>query len=305
MDLKTVLINGLKIIALTILMFICFAIAAGVVGMGGDATQTQTQAEQVSGAFALLFVCFLNALVLSYLVLRSRWHGVKLMATIFFVFYGVMTVMSQIESAFFITKLPSGTLPKLFMMGILITAPFSILAVLFLGKRKAPSHNEQKARLQMPAREWAWKLGVLVLAYLVLYFTFGYFIAWQNQAVREYYGGGELQGFFTHMLGVLRNQTGLVLLQLLRGLMWIALALPVIRMLQGARWEIALAVALLFAVVMNAQLLLPNPYMPETVRMTHLLETATSNFIFGSFTAWLLTKPSTRGAVFSAAAMLS
>jgi hypothetical protein len=35
---------------------------------------------------------------------------------------------------------------------------------------------------------------------------------------------------------------------------------------------------------MNSQLLLPNPYMPPTVRMVHLLETATSNFLFG----WLI-----------------
>jgi len=40
--------------------------------------------------------------------------------------------------------------------------------------------------------------------------------------------------------------------------------------------------------VMNALLLLPNPYMPEPVRMAHLVETASSNFIFGVFVAWVL-----------------
>jgi hypothetical protein len=39
-----------------------------------------------------------------------------------------------------------------------------------------------------------------------------------------------------------------------------------------------------FAVVMNSQLLLPNPLMPHEVRMVHLVETATSNFLFG----WLI-----------------
>ena len=28
-------------------------------------------------------------------------------------------------------------------------------------------------------------------------------------------------------------------------------------------------------------LLAPNPYMPESVRMSHLVETASSNFVFG------------------------
>ena len=35
---------------------------------------------------------------------------------------------------------------------------------------------------------------------------------------------------------------------------------------------------------MTAPLLLPNPLMPEEVRMAHLLETSTSNFLFG----WIL-----------------
>jgi hypothetical protein len=34
----------------------------------------------------------------------------------------------------------------------------------------------------------------------------------------------------------------------------------------------------------SALLLLPNPLMPAEVRMAHLLETATSNFLFG----WLV-----------------
>jgi hypothetical protein len=54
-------------------------------------------------------------------------------------------------------------------------------------------------------------------------------------------------------------------------------------MMKGQWWESGLAVALLFAAV-NSQLLLPNPLMPYEVRMAHLLETATSNFLFG----WLI-----------------
>jgi hypothetical protein len=75
-----------------------------------------------------------------------------------------------------------------------------------------------------------------------------------------------------------------------RALCWVALALPVIRMLKGKWPETALSLGLLFAVVMNAPLLLPNPYMPEAVRMAHLVETASSNFIFGVFIGWLLTE---------------
>jgi len=61
-------------------------------------------------------------------------------------------------------------------------------------------------------------------------------------------------------------------------------------MLKGQMVETALMLGLLFGVVMNAQLLIPNPYMPEAVRMAHLVETASSNFIFGLLVGWLLTE---------------
>lgn len=73
-------------------------------------------------------------------------------------------------------------------------------------------------------------------------------------------------------------------LQAVRALLWTALAVPVIRMMKGEWWEAGLAVALSFSVMMTSQLLLPNPLMPHEVRMVHLLETASSNFLFG----WLV-----------------
>jgi len=285
---KTALSIVLKAIALTILMFICFAMAGGVVGGQGN---SQTPEQAGVAAVALLAVCFLNTIVLTHIILRSRWAGWQLIATVFFIFYGVMTFMSQIESAVFITRLPAGMLPRLFLMGGLIAAPFSALAVLILGKRKAETANiERNARLVMPAGEWAWKLAVIALAYLILYFTFGYFIAWRNPAVREYYGGLDEGSFFAHMGTVLGNTFWLIPFQILRAMFWAVIAMPVIRMLKGQWQETALAIGLLFAVLMNAQLLLPNPYMPEAVRMTHLIETASSNFIFGLLVGWLLTQ---------------
>ena len=70
----------------------------------------------------------------------------------------------------------------------------------------------------------------------------------------------------------------------MRALLWVTLAVPVIKMTKGKWWESGLAVALLFGVFMNSLLLLPNPLMPAEVRMVHLVETATSNFLFG----WLV-----------------
>lgn len=238
---------------------------------------------------ALLTVCFLDTLVLAYIILRSRWTGWQLIATVFFVFYGVMTFIAQIESLVF-HILPPGVLPRLFLMGILVTAPFSLLAVLILGKGKtdAATIHEPNSRLIMPAKEWVWKLAVIAIAYMILYSTFGYFIAWKNPAVQAYYGGIDEGTFFAHMKVVFTTAPWLEPFQALRGVLWALLALPVIRMMKGRWQEAAIAVGLLFAVLMNSQLLLPTPLMPEAVRMTHLVETASYNFIFGYLIVWLL-----------------
>lgn len=238
---------------------------------------------------ALLAVCFLDTIVLAYIILRSRWAGWRLIATVFFVFYGVMTFIAQIESAIF-HILPSGMLPRLFLMGILIAAPFSPLAVIILGKRKADTAttNEPNSRLLMPKKEWVWKLTVIAIAYVIIYSTFGYFIAWKNPAIQAYYGGIDEGSFFAHMKTVLTSVPWFIPFQTLRAMLWALLALPVIRMMKGRWQETAIAVGLLFAVLMNSQLLIPTPLMPEAVRMTHLIETASSNFIFGYFIVWLL-----------------
>jgi hypothetical protein len=267
----------IALVALTALYFICFAaVSAALLPLPSE----QPVPDQAGATLAaLLAVSFLNAAVLAYVILRSRWSGWKLTLVIFFVLYGVVTVLPQIETAFFVTRLPPGMLPRLFLAGAIIAALFSPLAVLILGKRtRGRAGNESHQRLQMPVGEWVGKLSLIVIAYVVIYFIFGYFIAWKSPALRAYYGGSDPGSFFAQMNAVVRDTPWLLPLQAVRAILWAAIAAPVIRMMRGRWWEAGLAVALLFAVVMNSQLLLPNPLMPWEVRMVHLLETRLQTF---------------------------
>ena len=271
-----------RLVALTALYVICFATVSA--ALLRSAAQ-QSEPAQAGALVALLEVGFLNTVVLAYLILRSRWTGWKLALTIFVVMYGVTTVMGQIETAFFVTRLPPGMLPRLFLSGAIIAGLFSPLAVVILGKtRPGVAEMESHSRLNMPVGEWVGKLALIVIAYVVIYFTFGYFIAWKSAAVRAYYGGSDPGTFFAQLRVVVRDTPWLLPLQAARAILWGAIAVPVIRMMKGRWWEAGFAVALLFAVVMNSQLLLPNPLMPRDVRMVHLVETASSNFLFG----WLI-----------------
>jgi len=273
---------AVRVVALAVLYFILFAASSAALL---SPPSEQSTSGQAGSAIALLTVSIINTAVWAYVILRSRWAGWKLIVSIFFVFYGVQTVMSQIETAFFVTRLPPGMLPRLFLSGAIIAAVFSPAAVLILGKRRTNATESNKHfRLDMTMAEWVAKLSLIVISYLIIYFTFGYFIAWKNAAVRDYYGGNDPGSLFAQMSSVVRNTPLLMPFQALRALLWTLIALPVIRMMKGQWWETGLAVSLLFGVFMSSPLLLPNSLMPAEVRLTHLLEVATSNFLFG----WLI-----------------
>ena len=274
---KSSIVTAIRFLAVTILYFGSFVVVSG--ALLSTAPQEAAPADAGATLLALLVVSLINAAVWTYVIRRSSWTGWKLVLTVFVVFYGANTLMPQIETAYFVTRLPPGMLPRLFLAGLIIAAVFAPLAVLILGKRRP----ENETRLTILAGSWPVKLALIVIAYVFLYFTFGYFIAWRSPAVRAYYGGSDPENFIAHIASLLRSEPMLFLLQAIRALLWTAIALPVIKMMKGAWWESGLAVALLFAVV-NSQLLIPNPLMPPEVRMVHLLETATSNFIFG----WLI-----------------
>jgi len=265
----------------TILYFGTFAVVSG--ALLSTPPQENVPAEAGTVLFALLIVSLINAAVWTFIILRSRWTGWKLIVSVFLVFYGVNTLMPQIETAYFITRLPPGMLPRLFLAGMIMGAVFAPLAVLILGKARGSESAGRPSLEKIPTRDWVWKLSLIVVAYVIIYFTFGYFIAWRSAAVRSYYGGDDPGSFITHIMSLLRSEPMLFLLQAFRALLWAGLAVLVIKIIKAGTWESGLAVALLFAVV-NSQLLIPNPLMPAAVRMAHLLETATSNFLFG----WLV-----------------
>ena len=278
---KAIIITAIRFLAVAILHFVCFVVVSG--ALLSTASEQPEPSEAAATLLALLVASLITAAVWTYVILRSRWSGWKLILTVFVVFFGVGTLMSQIETAYFVTRLPPGMLPRLFLAGLIIAAVFAPLAVLILGKAKSHETSED-GRLKMPVSAWVTRLSLIVVAYLILYFTFGYVFAWRNPTVRAFYGGSDPAGFFSHIASLLRDEPMLFVLQAVRALMWAALAVPVIKMTKGDWWHAGLAVALLFGIFMTAPLLLPNALMPTEVRMAHLLETSTSNFLFG----WLV-----------------
>lgn len=279
---KAKVLLGLKVIILTILLVGIGRLALTVVGLK-DAAQAADPAGTIIGLF---IARALQVIVLSYVIIRSRWNGWRLVVTTFVVFYGIEVLLNHLEAVVFFQNfaniIPAGRTLEIFLHGAITLALFSPLAVLVHGKMKgAEEPQEPSLRLVMPWMVWTRRLILIAVIYMVIYFLFAYFVAipLAREAFEEYFHDVQTT-----------NWMWIFPFQLLRGLLLTALAVPVIRMMKGRLWEAKLAVALLFSVIMAAGFLVPSEIMPDRIRMAHFVEIISSNFLFGWIVVWLLNR---------------
>jgi hypothetical protein len=290
-SMTSILMTGLRLVGTTVAFLVCFTVSYGLFFPGGQSTPPDPQR---SAGLAFLAVACLNTAVVGWVILRSRLHGWRLIVAMTFVLWCVQVFLPQVETVIFqfhpvfARHMPIGSIPRIVAAGLLHAVLWVPLAVVILGKRKPdPGPATAGQRAPIAWSPWGWKLAAAVALYVVLYFTFGYYVAWRQPAIRNYYGGADPGTFWLQVGNVIRETPWLPVAQALRALVWTGVAWVVIRMMKGSVLEKALAIGALFSVVMCAGLLLPNPYMPHDVRMIHLVETATSNFIFGTLVGWL------------------
>ena len=72
---------------------------------------------------------------------------------------------------------------SLLIEGLVLGIPFSLLTVWILGKTKSDTADaKNNDRLQMSASEWAWRLAVAAILYLIVYFPFGHMLPGAHRA---------------------------------------------------------------------------------------------------------------------------
>lgn len=305
-----------RLLALTVVLVLAHIVGAAAVGLGASAPKPAV--EQVDPApvaseaadtasppvvsrprtpdigaslqllAIMLGVCFLEALAIGVLLQNARAHSWKLIGGLWVPQLGVLTLQPQIEAlAFGVVR--SGTAFRIIGMGVVMATLVAPLSTLVFW-RVRPGDD---AHLPAPMRSWrsvrSWMLVVGAgVVYVALYLVFGYFIAWRSPEVRAYYGGEESTGFFSHLWRLQSRMSWFLPFQFLRGCLWAVLGWVMLTLLRAPWWRAGLVVGFFFAVMMNAQLLLPNRLMPETVRLVHILETAPCNLLFGFVLARIL-----------------
>ena len=236
----------------------------------------------------LLVLLLVDLSCMVYLIKRLNLWGIKLYLAVALVFWGLQTFMTQIETWYFRAAMPAITdevLLKLFLNPFITTITFVPVAILTLGKWNQPDTPEDH-----PNRKPTWKfLLALSITYVIIYFLFGHFVAWQFEKVRTFYSGSpELLGFTEQFQHTLHTYNFILPFQVFRGFLWLLCGLPLVLYLKGSRTEKVLACVFMYAVLTSVQLIIDNPFMPTEVRIAHLLEVSTSNGLFGLLTGWIL-----------------
>jgi hypothetical protein len=209
---------------------------------------------------------FVIAVTLGFVATKSNLTGWKLAAILALVPFAI-GVTNIIEGAVFLKSSQIAWKSLFFYDCIAYVLVLPLWRYVFGGRAAHPAPDDQ---LSLNAGKLAWKLVVSDLLYVTLYYTAGTIIF---PFVRDFYA--------THIL----PSTGtIVALQLLiRGPLFIGVCLLLTRLIELPRWAGAIAVGLAFAVLSGiVPLLMPNPYLPDSVRWVHMAEVSTSNFVFGA-----------------------
>ncbi|MGA7194932.1 MAG: hypothetical protein WBW94_15000 [Anaerolineales bacterium] len=243
---------------------------------------------------ALLFSSIVNAVILVWAARRSSFRGFAMLGQLFVLSFGVQTFQTQIETGYFISAFPllhgNFEVYRLILRGFVTSAVFAALVTLIVGGfgkaiRPAASFTVNADRA---VKQSSW----LAVIYFVLYMLFGYYIAWQSQELRLFYGGpAQLNSFINQWLITLMGKPELPVFQYFRGVIWILCLIPLFKGFSGKRVELIILSALALGLLPTAQLALPNPLMPAGVSYFHFWEVTISTGIFGALCAWFIPIP--------------
>lgn len=241
----------------------------------------ETSASPIK-TLSLLFIAnlFINIVIFP-IILKSKFKGVKLYLSILLIYIGIDIILNYIEVFFFniSVKMPLTAAVQILCTDIIVALFYFPIATFIL--RKNDNENNENNNLVIFNKFFIIKL--VILAFVIYPFIYSLFgnITIQFDATKQYYAD------------IVNNNAGLTIqklyaLQCFRGLIWIGIVLLILYQYKADWKEIAIVTGFNFAIIMAIGLIIPNPYMPLSVRIIHFFEIIISNFIWGFVAVWLL-----------------
>lgn len=200
--------------------------------------------------------------------LRGNWlQRCLALGGLLFVALGLNTI---IELTIFSNLLPDGNLlvSAFFVLPALLPA-----AVVTFGK----ASTEPSTFAGISAKGWAWRLPVAWLAFPVIYFLFGMFVA---PIVVPHYNAG-VAGFKIPTMDVI------IRTQLVRSLLFLAASFPAILLWTKSRTKFIVAMGLVHAMTVGIFQLAQASFLPAVLRVVHSIEITADSFAYAAVLGFL------------------
>ena len=265
-----------KLLLCVIIYTVIFLIAAGIL----PHTQEFREMEPPDNPFVFLFLLINSAFVcftVYFIIKNSMVKGIKLYLICAGSVFLVQSFMTQIETLFFISAFKGLNVLDvvLFMVRDLIAlAAVTPLMIKFF------QNSEACETVKIDAKSAVIKISIIALIYICVYMIFGYFVAWQFEALRVFYSGSaEKLSFFGQLANNVKTNPLIYPFQFIRGILFSAAVLPLLFI--NKKKKIFIISVCLVYVTTAVVLLIPNALFPDMVRYGHLIEMAASMTVFG------------------------
>lgn len=278
---------------LTICITIIWSIISGILmGVFGFVKQSASNpSDSLNSIIALFMLCICNGLMVVWYTKRSYLTSKKLFINIMLLIWGIFSFMTQIETLYFNTSIK---MPILMLLITVFTgAVVSIFCGLFAVRIKSKSKEQVKSEYAVKfdsLKKSIGKFTLLAFTYMIFYFFFGYYIAWQFPILRQFYSGTtDILPFIAHMQNQFHDDAFLVVFQIFRGYLWTFIGYMLLRGLAVKnRVERYILMGFLLSVPLASPLFAPNAFMPAGVRLGHFFELLIENFLFGVILTYVL-----------------
>lgn len=286
--------NVLRILALTVVFVVGIVAPALIIPVPPEITARVTEDMQNTIFVLMLLVSLLGAIALSINVKLSEWSGTKLILALCLSFWGIEYFIAQIETLYFREAFPFMTnmeILNIMLRGVITTIIVVPLTVIIFGKRKATENIVIKDVLaKIEIKSWMKKGPVFALLYIIIYLFFGYYVAWQFEAVRLFYSGTTEQlNFINHIIMTMKGRPLFLLYHFIRGLLWIGFSVPIILM-NSSRIKTMISLMLLFS-YHGFQIIMAQGIFPPDVLIGHTIETTISACIYGGLIGYMFYVP--------------
>ncbi|BCZ44531.1 hypothetical protein psyc5s11_05980 [Clostridium gelidum] len=271
---------------LTIFITLIWSLLSGLLmGIFGFVKEpASNSSDSLKSLLYLFLLCFFNSIMVIWYTKRSHYSGKKLFINILILIWGIFSFMTQIETLYFNKAIQMPTL--MILITVFTSAIIAIFSGIFAIKIKNRTTDRVKNEYTLNLFSINKNIGKFIFLsflYVVFYFFFGYFIAWQFPALRQFYSGStNILPFWTHMLNQVNQDAFLIVFQIFRGFLWSLIGYILLKGL-SVKNEIEryILMGLLLSVPLAIPLVVPNDFMPPAIRFGHFFELLIENFLFG------------------------